>query len=291
MDNVPQKDEYRAQAYARNGGLIPPLERDHLWKIKVAIAGVGGVGGTYATSLARLGIGNFTIADLDTFEIANINRQEASGVDTFGKPKTEVIAAGIKNINPFITVTTFDQGIGPENIKAFLEGADLVLDGIDFFNLDARRLLFREARAAGKVVLTCAPVGFGGSLLVFHPQGISFDAYFDLRDGEKIEDQLLKFGVGFTPSLIQRGYYNPDSLNLEKREASSTRTGILTAASLVSSEVVKIVLKREKVLYAPVSTHFDPFVRKLRVVKLRGGNRHLLQRLKIWYAKRLINHR
>jgi molybdopterin/thiamine biosynthesis adenylyltransferase len=291
MDNIPPKDEYRARAYGRNGGLIPPQERDILWNATVAVAGVGGVGGTYVISLARLGLGNLKIADLDDFGLENVNRQEGARVSAFGKSKVDVIEAEVHDINPHLHVEKFSDGINADNIDQFLKDADLVLDGIDFFNIEDRRMLFKRARELGKIVLTCAPVGFGGSLLVFHPKGISFDEYFDIHGGGTLEEDLLKFGVGFTPSLIQRAYYTPDALNIEKKEASSTRTGILTAASLISSEVVKLLLKRGKVLYAPTSTHFDPFVRKLKVTHLRGGNRHPFQRLKLWYAKRLLTSR
>ena len=62
-------------AFARNLGWVTRAEQDSLRGKRVAIAGMGGVGGVHLLTLARLGIGAFHIADFDTFDIANFNRQ------------------------------------------------------------------------------------------------------------------------------------------------------------------------------------------------------------------------
>lgn len=62
-----------SKAFARNLGLVQPDEQHRLQQSVVAIAGLGGVGGVHLTTLARLGIGGFHIADFDSFEIQNFN--------------------------------------------------------------------------------------------------------------------------------------------------------------------------------------------------------------------------
>src|SRR5271165_2808853 len=62
------------EAFVRNRGLISSEEQRRLRDCRVAIAGMGGVGGVHLATLARLGVGHFTIADPDEFEIANFNR-------------------------------------------------------------------------------------------------------------------------------------------------------------------------------------------------------------------------
>ncbi|MCG5502231.1 ThiF family adenylyltransferase, partial [Ectothiorhodospira lacustris] len=64
-----------SQAFARNLGWLTDTEQALLRTKKVAIAGMGGVGGTHLLTFARLGIAAFHIADLDTFELPNMNRQ------------------------------------------------------------------------------------------------------------------------------------------------------------------------------------------------------------------------
>ena len=78
---VAQEFDYAA-AFSRNLGLVDPEEQETLKKSRVAIAGLGGVGGVHLTTLARMGIGRIRIADFDHFEIHNINRQAGATVST-----------------------------------------------------------------------------------------------------------------------------------------------------------------------------------------------------------------
>src|SRR5687767_3045849 len=81
-----------ATAFSRNIGWLTEAEQERLRHKRVAIAGMGGVGGVHLTTLARLGIARFSIADLDTFELANFNRQAAATVSTLGCPKVDTLA-------------------------------------------------------------------------------------------------------------------------------------------------------------------------------------------------------
>src|SRR6516162_5311915 len=80
-------------AFCRNRGIINPQEQEKLRTSHVAVAGVGGVGGIDLVTLARLGIGRFTIADPDVFEISNTNRQYGAASSTLSSPKADVMAA------------------------------------------------------------------------------------------------------------------------------------------------------------------------------------------------------
>ncbi|MFZ2187462.1 MAG: ThiF family adenylyltransferase [Candidatus Moraniibacteriota bacterium] len=267
------------EAFSRNKGLLTDEQQEKLRESTVAIAGLGGAGGIYATTFARLGFGNFHIADLDVFEVGNMNRQAGSTIETAGKPKTEVIKNMILAINPYAKVTAFPKGIHDENIAEFLDNTDIVLDGIDFFSIATRRMLFRESQKRGLFALTAGPVGFGSSMLVFNPQGMRFDEYFDLEDSQTKEEMLVRFGLGLTPTLLQRSYFNPDAVNWKERKAPSLVTGTLLCANLVSCEALKIIFG-EKVRSAPASLHFDPYLKKLKRVWVPFGNKNPIQRLK-----------
>ena len=100
------------EAFSRNIGLFTLEEQDKLRRSHVAIAGMGGVGGVHLITLARTGIGNFTIADPDRFELANMNRQYGARVDTIGRSKVEVMAEGVRRINPEAIVRALNEPIG-----------------------------------------------------------------------------------------------------------------------------------------------------------------------------------
>ena len=120
-------------AFARNLGWVTQAEQNSLRGKRVAIAGMGGVGGVHLLTLARLGIGAFHIADFDTFDIANFNRQAGAMVSTLGQPKVAVLAQMARDINPELDIKQFPDGIHDSNLAEFFAGVDLYVDGLDFF--------------------------------------------------------------------------------------------------------------------------------------------------------------
>ncbi len=282
-----EKNAFYTEAFSRNKGLISDIDQEKLKNARVAIAGLGGVGGIYVTGLARLGIGKFNIADNDVFELANMNRQAGAFVSTMGQSKTDVMHRIAKDINPHLEMEIFDQGITPENVDDFLRNVDVVVDGIDFFGIDARLLLFRKAREHNIPVVTCAPIGFGASQLTFVPGGMTFEEYFDISENQTLEEKLLQFGLGLSPSLMHRSYYPPKLLNLKDKKAASANLSVLLCANLASTQAFKIITGK-KYLVAPTSLQFDPFVEKLRKFYLWRGNRNPIQLLKKWYIKRKL---
>src|SRR4051812_4826332 len=116
-------------AFDRNIGWLTEWEQLALKAKRVAIAGMGGVGGFHLLTLARLGIGEFNIADFDSFEIANFNRQVGATIDTIGRPKVDVLAEMALAINPEIKLSRFEKGVKEQDIDAFLARADLFIDG------------------------------------------------------------------------------------------------------------------------------------------------------------------
>ncbi|MBU6214720.1 ThiF family adenylyltransferase [Patescibacteria group bacterium] len=274
------------RAFDRNFDLISRDRQEKLRNARVAIAGLGGVGGIYATTLARLGIGHFSIADPDAFEVANTNRQQGATTSTMGASKAAVMERMIKDINPTAEVRVF-SALTPENAEKFLQNCALACDGIDFFSPLIHRLLYRECRSRGIPVLNAAPVGFGSSMTNFSPTGMSFDEYFDLKDGLSEQEQLIRFAIGVAPRLLQYPYFPPKGIDLTGHRAPSTVVGTLACAALIGCEAYKVIigLPYES---APVSWQFDPFVRKFRRTRLRGGNRNIIQRIKKWYLARMV---
>ncbi len=99
---------------------------------RLTVFGVGGVGSWCVEALARSGIGNIRIVDSDVVAESNINRQMPALYSTLGKPKVEVVAQRIADINPAANVTAMQARYTPENGESFhLENDDFVIDAID----------------------------------------------------------------------------------------------------------------------------------------------------------------
>lgn len=99
---------------------------------KVIIFGIGGVGSWTAEALARSGVGTMTIVDADVVAESNINRQLMATVSTIGRPKTEVLAERLLDINPDLSLSCRTERYTSETAQSFhLEEFDIVIDAID----------------------------------------------------------------------------------------------------------------------------------------------------------------
>lgn len=275
-----------ADAFARHRGLINEAEQEHLQRSTVAVIGLGGVGGVHVATLARLGIGGFRLADPDHFAIANFNRQYGATTQTLGRSKAEVMAEVAATINPDVRLGVFAEAITPANVNDFLEGVDIVVDGIDFFAPEARRLVFAEARRRGLWAVTAGPIGFSTAWLSFDPHGMSFDDYFDIHDGMDRIDLLAAFAVGLAPQATHLRYLDLSRVDLNSGAGPSSGLACQLCAGVAATEVLKILLKRGPMRPAPWYFQFDAYRQVLRKGKLWFGNRHPWQRLKRWYLRR-----
>jgi molybdopterin/thiamine biosynthesis adenylyltransferase len=276
------------EAFVRNVGLISPEEQQRLRTTRVAIVGMGGVGGVHAVTFARLGVGAFTIADFDVFSIANTNRQYGATVKAMDRSKVEVMAEVLRDINPEVDVRIIREPLCADNVQKFFKDADLFVDGIDFFELDTRRLLFRVAAEQGLYSITAAPMGFSTAWLVFAPQGMSFDRYFDFSDGMEPADKIAAFAVGLAPKGTHRAYMSMKSVDIAARTGPSSGLACQLAAGVLACEAVKILLRRGPLRVAPWYQQFDAYLGRFVQGRLIGGNRNPLQRLKRWMVRKWV---
>jgi len=278
-------------SFERNVGLVTRDEQARLANVTVAIPGTGGVGGWHALTLARQGVGRFRLADFDTYSATNVNRQPGAFVSTMGEPKVDVIRRMILDINPDADVVVLREPIGEANVHAFLEGADVVLDGIDFFAIEARRLVFRTARARGIWALTAGPLGFGAAMLAFSPTGLSFDDYFDFASCAGIGEQLIAFAVGLAPSASHASYMDLSAIDLRTGRGPSSVVACQLCASMLAMETLALVLGWRTPPAAPRFAQLDLRKATLRRGRLWFGNRGLLQRLKRFVLRRFLVRR
>lgn len=279
--------DYRT-AFSRNIGWVTETEQTRLRRSRVAIAGMGGVGGSHLLTLTRLGVGRFSLADFDCFAVENFNRQAGANLATVDRPKLDCLIEMARSINPELEIERFPAGVQPNEADGFLEGCDLYLDGLDFFALAARRAVFAACERRGIPAVTAAPLGMGSALLNFLPGKCSFEDYFQL-EGKGEYQQYLRFLVGLAPARLHAGYLVlPERIDLVNRKGPSTAMGCELCAGFAATQVLKLLLDRGRVLPAPWGLQFDAYRNRLQRTWRPGGNRHPLQRLAIWLGERSL---
>lgn len=139
-----------AERTGRNIGFVTEAEQARLRAGRVFVCGTGGMGGACVMALARAGIGHLALADIDAFDVSNLNRQVFATLDTLGRPKAQATAEALLRINPDLGLTVLGAGWTGQ-AAALVAGADVVVNGTD--DLGAALLLYRSARAAGRTVI------------------------------------------------------------------------------------------------------------------------------------------
>jgi len=276
------------EAFSRNIGWITEQEQDILRNKRIAIAGMGGVGGSHLLTLTRLGVGKFNIADFDKFELANFNRQAGASVPHIDQEKAGTMDKLAHAINPELDIKRFEQGVTIDNLNEFLEGVDLYIDGLDFFVLDIRQKVFARCYELGIPAITAAPLGMGVALITFLPGKMSFEQYFRL-EGHAPMDQQIRFLVGLSPAFLHQPYLVDKSrVNFVNKKGPSTPMACELCAGATATEALKIMINRGKVQCAPWGYQFDAFRNKFKKTWRPGGNDNPIQKIAYKIASKII---
>ncbi len=184
--------------YDRNKSLISQEDQDLLASKTIAVIGAGGLGGHLAELIARLGIGKLIIIDGDVFEESNLNRQRFSNENNLGKPKALEAKRELEKINSQVDIIAVHDTVSKKNGKDLLEGADLVLDGVD----NARtRLLLEDLCNQLQIPLVHGAIGgWYGQVSVVMPGDWTLSTIYSDPDMEGVEKELGN--PSFTPALI-----------------------------------------------------------------------------------------
>lgn len=268
------------RAYARNIGLLTECEQARLRNATVALPGLGGVGGFHMELLSRLGVGGFHLADPDFFEVANIQRQIGATADSLGRSKAGVIAARAKAINPELRLKVFPEGVTDENLDEFLDGVDIVVDGVEFFAYGARSSIFKRAREKGIPVVTAGPIGYGAALLTFMPTGPSFEKFFGIKPGMTFAEKLTCFAVGLNPRMGSD--IDPKYIDFENHKGPALSSACAMCSAAASTEVLKILTGRGRTAKAPYGVYIDPY--RLQMLSLKSNRlwRWIKQKVVLW---------
>lgn len=144
--------------FSRTELLLGREAMERLASSRVAVFGLGGVGGYTAEALARSGVGTLDLVDDDRICLTNLNRQVFATRSTVGAYKTEAARARLLDINPALTVNAHTVFFGPDTAEALdFSAFDYVVDAID--TVTGKLALIDCARAAGTRIISCMGAG------------------------------------------------------------------------------------------------------------------------------------
>ncbi len=144
--------------FARTRLLLGDAGLARLAAARVAVFGIGGVGGYAVEALARSGVGALDLIDSDTVDVTNLNRQIIATLPGVGRPKVSVAAERVASINPACTVRTHECFFLPETADRFdFSAYDYVIDAVD--TVAAKMALVEAARAAGTPIVSSMGAG------------------------------------------------------------------------------------------------------------------------------------
>ena len=281
-------DDFYNRAFSRNRGLISEKEQQKLRNTRIAIPGMGGMGGVHAAALARTGIGKFTIADFDQFEVHNINRQQGAMASTVGQDKVLVMERAIKDISPAAEIKVINGAIGHDNVDAFLADVDVMIDALDVFAMDARRLICKRAHELGIPVISIAPLGFSTVLFVFSPTGMDCDTFFGLEDGMSQKEMVLQFLAGVGGQGPHLRYMDVKGINPGTGAAPSLGLACQIGSGIAATEVMSLVLSKRKPKFVPWFAQYDTHSQTYKHRYRWWGAKNPLHKLRMRLLKRMI---
>ncbi|MFW9852232.1 MAG: ThiF family adenylyltransferase [Candidatus Thorarchaeota archaeon] len=210
--------------------LIPGWDQESLLGSTVAIIGLGAIGTYVATILASSGIGKLTIIEFDTVEISNLNRQLLYNDEDVGKPKAEVAAKKLKEINPKIQIDFFNKKMEDVSVSVY-EEADLIIACLDTFI--GRRWINSMAVRVKKPLIMGGMFAFLGNLQVIIPYETPCFECQPLVPDEELAQACTPFG-------------EERKKEREKEEEEPPLPAVATMSSIIgglmSQEALKILL-------------------------------------------------
>jgi molybdopterin-synthase adenylyltransferase len=236
----------------RNIGFVTEAEQEKLRAAKVFICGTGGMGGAALMALARTGIGHFIIADLDEFEVSNLNRQVFAFTDTVGQHKAEASADMLRRINPEVTVEVL-KADWAASVGRIAQEVAVIVNGTD--DLAASLLLYRTARAANLAVVDAyaSPLP---SVYVTRPrepmpeERLGYPTLGKAWDAVTAEDRAAAFQAEAIHVLVHstsRKHIDLDAAGevaAGKRSRMSFAPMVISTGMLMAYEVIALVLER-----------------------------------------------
>ncbi len=153
----------------RNRGYIDDELQSKIRRTRVLVAGCG-VGSVFAEAAARMGFEHIALADADTIDSHNLNRQAYDSGD-IGHKKVAALGARLRRINPGANIVEYDGWVNQGSADSLVAEADFVMDTIDFLDLPGIVALHDSCHARGVPLVSAVSAGFGAAAIYFPPRG------------------------------------------------------------------------------------------------------------------------
>ncbi|WP_297501388.1 ThiF family adenylyltransferase [Ferrovum sp.] len=165
-----------------------------LRELTVGIAGCGGIGGMVASRLGRLGIGRIKLADPDSFDISNINRQVGASPANLNRNKAEVVAQFVNDVTPDVDIEIFPEGITPESSEEFVDGCTFILDQMDFYEIKNRYALHRAFRQSPtfEFALKVPTVGHGTYIFKYTKDSMTIEKVYGVHENTALSPAVIR---------------------------------------------------------------------------------------------------
>lgn len=149
--------------------------QEKLKAARVLVVGLGGIGCPVALYLAAAGVGRLVLADFDTVDETNLQRQVLYTTADVGRGKAAAAAATLRLQNPHVDIEEFAVLLDADSVPALVVGVDLVIDGCD--NFPTRDVVNAACVAAGVPLVSAAAIGLSAQLAVFDPRQVTSPCY------------------------------------------------------------------------------------------------------------------
>jgi len=180
---------------------IGPEGQARLLDSRVLVVGAGGLGAPVIQYLAAAGVGTIGVVDDDTVERSNLQRQVIHADSDVGTPKVESAAAFVSDLNPDITVETYEKRLSKANAEAIIAEYDLVVDASD--NFPTRYLVNDVCRLARVPVSHGAIYRFEGQVTTLVPEGPCYRCLFpEPPDPGTVPDCASTGVLGVLPGTV-----------------------------------------------------------------------------------------
>lgn len=182
--------------------LLPQIDVEGQLRLKdsrVLIVGLGGLGAPVALYLAAAGVGELHLADFDTVDLTNLQRQIIHGTDSVGVGKVDSAIARLTALNPDVKLVAHRQALDADSLDAAVAAVDLVLDCCD--NFGTREAVNTACVAAKKPLVSGAAIRLEGQLSVFDPRREESPCYHCLY-GRGSEAELTCSEAGVVGPLV-----------------------------------------------------------------------------------------
>lgn len=204
------------QRYLRNMGSLGVSGQEKLLRSRALLIGAGGLGGTTAILLARMGLGSLLIADGDSFSEDNLNRQALSLEPNVGAKKVQVARMEIARINAATEVEVFEAFVAEKEFSTLIQGAQVAVDALD--NMPSRFRLEKACKDAGVPLVHGAVAGFTGQVTTIYPGDIGFRAFYG--DPRNAPEKGIEVELGNLAGIVST------VASLQVQEAVKVLTGL-----------------------------------------------------------------